>query len=373
MGEKGPCVENGRRPPCYVRTNPRTPAAYFQLPLFLVSCVPPPLIIVIIPYRDDDLLTECNKCPLAISSSFRMSHKRLPSGDASLTSLVASSRIALDKLVSAVNSHDLVSTDQRSIRSLAVHTCDALHELKQAIDDNAVDDIDDIDDENDDGENAQANEESRNFKRLLKETAQAYDDMKQQLLDAHAQTRRQHLNTLRAEWEAALRTGKHTPANIASVDNNADQPTKTKAVQHKKPKKDATSAADGATASLRRAREVLQREVGRSAVTEAALRSSNESLAMANDEFSAHANLWRRGGALLAQLQRSRYFETGLVLAGVLIFALTCIRVLYRRLGLRNIPTATTTTFTTTTTFATATTTTTTTTFTTTSPYRDEL
>ena len=302
-----------------------------------------------------------------------MSRGRLASGDASLTSLVASSRIALDKLVSAVNSHDLVSNDQRSIRSLAVHTCDALHELKQAIDDNAVDDIDDFDDENDDGENAQANEESRNFKRLLKETAQAYDDMKQQLLDAHAQTRRQHLNTLRAEWEAALRTGKHTPANIASVDNNEDQPTKTKAVQHKKPKKDATSAADGATASLRRAREVLQREVGRSAVTEAALRSSNESLAMANDEFSAHANLWRRGGALLAQLQRSRYFETGLVLAGVIIFALTCIRVLYRRLGLRNIPTATTTTFTTTTTFATATTTTTTTTFTTTSPYRDEL
>ena len=88
----------------------------------------------------------------------------------------------------------------------------------------------------------------------------------------------------------------------------------------------------GAARSTAVAREAMKRELGRTAVAEEALRSSNESLAMANDEFKGHNRLWRRGGQLLNQLQRSRYFETGLVLTGVLIFALAVLRVLSRRL-----------------------------------------
>lgn len=166
--------------------------------------------------------------------------------------------------------------------------------------------------------------------------------------------RRGVASQLRSEWLRAYRTwrtfGEGRPGAGARDDDGGDggggggegegggarTTDKEEAQAHvgngKVAKHKAATVAEDATTALRRAREAMKRELGRTAVAEEALRSSNESLAMANDEFKGHNRLWRRGGQLLNQLQRSRYFETGLVLTGVLIFALAVLRVLSRRL-----------------------------------------
>uniref|UniRef100_A0A3B6BZI6 Sec20 C-terminal domain-containing protein n=1 Tax=Triticum aestivum TaxID=4565 RepID=A0A3B6BZI6_WHEAT len=95
-----------------------------------------------------------------------------------------------------------------------------------------------------------------------------------------------------------------------------------------------TSAAESTTDSLRRSRQLMVQEVGRSANTLSTFDGLPSVLRKAEGEYQGHRSLLMRTRGLLSTMQRQDVLDRIILTTGFLVFSLAVLYVASRRIGL---------------------------------------